>query len=70
MPHFSDDVRLNYSEFLTNGDVFDSTVNPTEFDLTGLIPGWARVIPEFNISDSYMLITAITVSYTSIVVDA
>jgi hypothetical protein len=52
-PNFSDDVRLNYSGFLTSGDVFDSTVNPTQFDLTGLIPGWARVIPEFNTAESY-----------------
>lgn len=70
MPHFSDDVRLNYSGFLTNGDVFDSTVNPTEFDLTGLIPGWARVIPEFNIAESYMINTDGTVSYTDVGVGA
>lgn len=66
MPHFSDDVRLNYSGFLTNGDVFDSTVNPTEFDLTGLIPGWARVIPEFNIAESYMINSDGTVSYNNV----
>ena len=70
MPHFSDDVRLNYSGFLTSGDVFDSTANPTVFDLTGLIPGWARVIPEFNIAESYMINSDGTVSYNNVGVGA
>jgi len=66
-PNFSDDVRLNYEGSLVeDGEVFDSTVNPTEFDLTGLIPGWARVIPEFNIAESFEINTDGTVSYTNV----
>jgi hypothetical protein len=65
-PHFSDDVRLNYSGFLTNGNVFDSTASPADFDLTGLIPGWARVIPEFNVAESFMINEDGTVSYNNV----
>lgn len=69
-PNFSDDVRLNYSGFATDGEVFDSTANPTEFDLTGLIPGWARVIPEFNAAESFMINGNGTVSYNNVGVGA
>lgn len=66
-PHFSDDVRLNYEGSLVeDGEIFDSTINPTEFDLTGLIPGWARVIPEFNIAESFMINSDGTVSYNDV----
>ena len=56
MPHFTDDVRINYEGSLVDdGEVFDSTVNPTQFDLAGLIPGWSRVIPKFNTAESYVI---------------
>jgi len=64
-PNLSDDVRLNYSGFLTDGEVFDSSVIPTEFDLTGLIPGWSRIIPEFNTAESYIINGDGTVSYNN-----
>ena len=53
-PHIADDVRLNYEGSLVDdGQVFDSTVNPADFDLVGLIPGWSYVIPKFNVAESY-----------------
>ncbi|MEZ4796390.1 MAG: hypothetical protein R2785_04385 [Flavobacteriaceae bacterium] len=64
MPHLTDDVRINYEGSLVDdGEVFDSTVNPTQFDLAGLIPGWSRVIPKFNIAESYVINGDGTVTY-------
>ncbi|MCH7523579.1 MAG: hypothetical protein IIC74_00875, partial [Bacteroidetes bacterium] len=34
--------------------VFESTVTPVKFDLTNLVPGWNRVMPEFNIAESFI----------------
>ena len=66
-PHFSDDVRINYEGSLVDdGAVFDGTISPEEFDLTGVIPGWARVIPEFNVAESFMLNGDGTVSYNDV----
>lgn len=63
-PHFSDDVRINYEGSLVeNGEVFEGTVSPEDFDLTGVIPGWSRVIPEFNVAESYTINGDGTVSY-------
>lgn len=70
-PHLSDDVRLNYvGSLIDDGEVFDSTVIPTKFDLTGLIPGWARAIPEFNIAESFIINGDGTVSYNNVGVGA
>lgn len=70
-PNFSDDVRINYvGSVMEDGEVFDSTVNPTEFDLTGLIPGWSRVIPEFNTAESFMVNNDGTVDYNNFGVGA
>ncbi|HMC01691.1 MAG TPA: FKBP-type peptidyl-prolyl cis-trans isomerase, partial [Flavobacteriaceae bacterium] len=58
-PHFSDDVRVNYSGNTLDDEVFDSSVNPVEFDLyaTGIIqiiPGWRKVLPKFNVAESFI----------------
>jgi len=63
-PHFTDDVRLNYSGNLEDGDIFDSTVNPTKFDLISLISGWRNVIPKFKTSTSYVNNEDGTVTYS------
>lgn len=47
-PTFADNVRLLYEGFKADGKVFDSAPNPVTFDLTQLIPGWRKVIPQFN----------------------
>ena len=62
-PHFSDNVRLNFSGNTLEGDVFDSTVNPIVLDLTGLVPGWSRVIPQFSTSESFVENSDGTVDY-------
>lgn len=55
VPHFSDDVRVNYSGMLQNDVIFDSTANPnpTSFDLLALIQGWRLVMPKFNTAESF-----------------
>lgn len=65
MPYFSNDVRVNYEGSLVSDDeVFDSTVNPTDFDLLNLIQGWREVLPQFNTAASYASNGDGTYSYT------
>jgi len=64
-PHFTDLVRLNYNGLLQDGDTFDSTVNPTDFDLLNLIQGWREVIPQFKTSQSFDENEDGTVSYSN-----
>ncbi len=64
-PNFSDDIRLNFSGNLLNGNVFDSSANSTVFDLSGLVPGWSRVIPQFNVAEDFVLNTDGTVSFNN-----
>lgn len=53
-PTFADNVRILYEGFLEDGSIFDAAATPVVFDLTQLIPGWRKVIPEFNVSESFM----------------
>lgn len=62
-PNFTDTVRLNYSGNLLDESVFDNSVNPVDFDLTGLIRGWALTIPEFSTAESFTENGDGTVSY-------
>ena len=62
-PKFSNDVRVNYSGQLLNGDVFDNTVTPTTFDLLNLIQGWRLVMPGFNSAEGFIENGDGTISY-------
>lgn len=62
-PTFADDVRLNYIGNLQDASVFDSTVNPTEFDLLNLIQGWRLVLPQFSAATSFVENSDGTTSY-------
>lgn len=62
-PNFSDNVRVRYSGNLQNDFIFDSTPNPIVFDLTNVIPGWNRVLPEFNVAESFSINSDGTVQY-------
>jgi len=64
-PHFVDKIRLNYSGNLLDGEVFDSSATPVDFDLVSLIPGWSRVIPEFNAAEAFVNNGDGTVTYTN-----
>lgn len=65
IPHFSDNIRVNFSGNLLDEVVFDSSANPVDFDLTSLVPGWGRVIPEFNIAESFIENEDGTISFTN-----
>ena len=64
-PSFADEVRVRYEGFELNGDVFDSAVTPVDFDLVSLVPGWRKVLPEFNTSSSFVIEDDGVVSYTN-----
>ena len=64
-PTFADNVRLLYEGFLEDGTIFDSSSTPVLFDLTQLIPGWRKVIPEFNIAESFVEQGDGTVNYVN-----
>ncbi|WP_372938165.1 FKBP-type peptidyl-prolyl cis-trans isomerase [Seonamhaeicola sp.] len=53
-PTFSDNVLVNYEGFTLDNEVFDSAVTPVEFDLINLVPGWRKVLPDFNVAESYV----------------
>lgn len=62
-PHFCDNIRTNYSGNFTDGEVFDSTVNPITVDLLNFIKGWQIVIPEFKTAESFTVNTDGTIDY-------
>lgn len=64
-PHFSDDVRVQYTGSYFDGSIFDSRVNPEELDLTYLVAGWSRVLPQFNIAESFVNNPDGTVTYNN-----
>lgn len=47
-PTFVDSTLVTYEGRLINGDLFDGSPNPVWFDLTGVIEGWQRGLPEFS----------------------
>lgn len=61
-PNFTDRVRTVYEgNLLTDGSVFDSAIAPADFFLVGggvnaggVITGWQRVFPEFNVAANIM----------------
>lgn len=53
-PYSSDTVNINYFGQFFDGEDFDSTVNPTTFDLANptLIEGWRVIIPSFGTTEN------------------
>lgn len=64
-PHFCDNIRTNYSGNFTDGEVFDSTVNPITVDLLNFIKAWQIVLPEFKTSESFNLNDDGTIDYVN-----
>jgi peptidylprolyl isomerase len=51
-------VKVHYTGWLTNGDIFDSSVvrkEPIEFGLEGLIKGWQEGIPGMKVGGKRLL---------------
>jgi FKBP-type peptidyl-prolyl cis-trans isomerase FkpA len=61
-PRFCDKVRVKYSGDLMDGSNFDESSTPIDFDLASVIPGWSRVLPEFNVG-TFMTNTDGTVNF-------
>jgi hypothetical protein len=61
-PRFCDKVRVRYAGSLMDGEEFEVKLSPIDFDLASVIPGWSRVMPEFNVG-TFMANTDGTVSY-------
>lgn len=56
-PTFADTVQILYEGFELDNAVFDFKFFPDKnpFDLTGVITGWSRIIPEFNVAESFVI---------------
>lgn len=55
-PTLSDKVKVHYHGTLTNGDVFDSSVQrgePISFPLNGVIKGWQEGVQLMNVGSKY-----------------
>lgn len=64
-PNVFDSVQVNYFGNLLDETHFDSTANPTIFDMLTLIPGWNRVIPDFNTAESFEFPGDGTIAYNN-----
>ena len=53
-PMFADNVVVKYEGFTLSDAIFDSAVSPTSFDLVGVVSGWRKVIPQFNVAESFV----------------
>lgn len=56
MPAETDTVNVHYHGTLTDGTVFDSSVDrgePISFPLNGVIPGWTEGLQLMNVGDKY-----------------
>ncbi|TWU15280.1 FKBP-type peptidyl-prolyl cis-trans isomerase [Allorhodopirellula heiligendammensis] len=57
-PTPSDVVRVHYTGKLTNGEVFDSSVQrgePAEFPVNGVIQGWQLALQKMKVGSKWML---------------
>lgn len=61
-PSVSDEVKVNYEGFLTDGQEFDSG-EEIEFNLSGLILGWQIGIPEIGEGGDITLIVPSSAGY-------
>jgi FKBP-type peptidyl-prolyl cis-trans isomerase FklB len=58
MPKATDTVKVHYHGTLTDGTVFDSSVErgePIEFPLNGVIPGWTEGLQLMKVGDKFRL---------------
>mgnify|MGYP000394656722 CR=1 FL=1 len=47
-PTINDEVTVNYSGYLIDDSIFDSSTSPIKFPLSGVIRGWQEGIPYFG----------------------
>ena len=67
-PAYEDTVRVHYEGAPTDGTVFDSSYSrgePTEFPLSGVIPGWTEGIQLMNVGSKYRFFIPSDLGYGS-----
>ncbi|WP_052184178.1 FKBP-type peptidyl-prolyl cis-trans isomerase [Psychroserpens sp. Hel_I_66] len=64
-PNFTDNISINYTGLLQDGDIFDSSVNPAVFNLLGVVPGWKDVLQDFKTAESIFENSDGTVTYSN-----
>lgn len=65
-PKPADTVRVHYHGTLTDGTVFDSSVErnePVEFPVTGVIPGWVEALQLMSVGDKWRLTIPAALAY-------
>ncbi|WP_157805274.1 FKBP-type peptidyl-prolyl cis-trans isomerase [Confluentibacter citreus] len=53
-PTFADNIFFTYEGFTLDNKIFDNVVSPITWSLTELIPGWRKVLPDFNTAESFV----------------
>ena len=65
-PKATDTVRVHYHGTLTNGQVFDSSVErkePAEFPVHRVIPGWTEALQSMKVGDKWQLVIPSGLAY-------
>ena len=65
-PNATDEVTVHYHGTLTDGTVFDSSVDrgePTSFPVNGVIPGWVEALQLMNVGSKYKLYIPSNLAY-------
>ena len=65
-PKTTDTVKVHYKGSLTNGTVFDSSIDrgqPVEFALTGVIPCWTEGVQKMKVGEKAKLICPSDLAY-------
>lgn len=65
-PKTTDTVKVHYHGTLTNGTVFDSSVErgePIEFPVTGVIQGWIEALQLMSVGDKWKLTIPANLAY-------
>ncbi|MGC6470302.1 MAG: FKBP-type peptidyl-prolyl cis-trans isomerase [Flavobacteriales bacterium] len=65
-PKATDEVTVHYHGTLTDGTVFDSSVDrgePTSFPVNGVIPGWVEALQLMNVGSKYKLYIPSNLAY-------
>jgi FKBP-type peptidyl-prolyl cis-trans isomerase FkpA len=63
-PTIQDEVKVNYTGYLTNETIFDQNLN-IEFPLANVIKGWQEGIPKISRGGSAILLIPATLGYGS-----
>ena len=62
-PKATDTVKVNYRGTLTNGTVFDSSKEPVEFPLNGVIPCWTEGVQKMKVGGKAQLVCPSNIAY-------